>query len=82
MRAAVLGAGVMGRNIARVLARGGAEVVMFSRSAETLRSAQEALQADAQQSRGVRDRVCGDAVGGATWCWSRSPSRSLSSSGC
>ena len=47
MRAAILGAGVMGRNIARVLARGGAEVVLFSRSAETLRSAQAALEREA-----------------------------------
>ena len=64
MRAAVLGAGVMGRNIARVLARGGAEVVMFSRSAETLRSAQEALQADANRPVAHVTAV-GDAVVGA-----------------
>ncbi len=64
MRAAVLGAGVMGRNIARVLARGGAEVVIFSRSAETLRSAQEALQADANSPAAYVTAV-GDAVGGA-----------------
>lgn len=43
MRAAMLGAGVMGRNIARVLASAGTEVVMFSRSAATLRSAEQAL---------------------------------------
>jgi 3-hydroxybutyryl-CoA dehydrogenase len=64
VRAAVLGAGVMGRNIARVLARGGAEVVMFSRSAETLRSAQEALEADAN-GRVAHVTAVGDAVGGA-----------------
>jgi 3-hydroxybutyryl-CoA dehydrogenase len=44
----MLGAGVMGRNIARALARGGADVALFSRSAETLRSAQRDVQADAQ----------------------------------
>jgi 3-hydroxybutyryl-CoA dehydrogenase len=43
----MLGAGVMGRNIARVLVRGGADVVLFSRSAETLRSARRDLEADA-----------------------------------
>lgn len=43
----MLGAGVMGRNIARVLACGGADVVLFSRSAETLRSAQRDLEAGA-----------------------------------
>jgi 3-hydroxybutyryl-CoA dehydrogenase len=40
----MLGAGVMGRNIARVLASAGMEVVVFSRSAATLRSAQEAMR--------------------------------------
>jgi 3-hydroxybutyryl-CoA dehydrogenase len=64
VRAAVLGAGVMGRNIARVLVRGSAEVVMFSRSAETLRSALQALQADANGRVEVVTAV-GDAVVGA-----------------
>ncbi len=50
MRAAVLGAGVMGRNIARVLARGGAEVVLFSRSEATLDSARTALAAEAGEA--------------------------------
>ena len=64
MRAAILGAGVMGRNIARVLARGGADVVMFSRSDETLHSAREALQADADGQVAYVTAV-GDAVAGA-----------------
>jgi 3-hydroxybutyryl-CoA dehydrogenase len=64
VRAAIVGAGVMGRNIARVLARGGAEVVMFSRSAETLRSAQEAIETDAE-GRVAYVTAVGDAVAGA-----------------
>ena len=64
MRAVILGAGVMGRNIARVLARGGAEVVLFSRSAETLRSAQEALESGAD-GRVAYVTAAEDAVAGA-----------------
>jgi 3-hydroxybutyryl-CoA dehydrogenase len=60
----MLGAGVMGRNITRVLARGGAEVRMFSRSSETLRSAQAALQADAG-GRVAYVTALADAVAGA-----------------
>jgi 3-hydroxybutyryl-CoA dehydrogenase len=43
MKVAMLGAGVMGRNIARVLARAGADVTLFSRSRETLDDARQAL---------------------------------------
>ena len=44
MRAAVLGAGVMGRNIAKVLLRGGSEVSLFSRTEQTLLDAGRALE--------------------------------------
>jgi 3-hydroxybutyryl-CoA dehydrogenase len=47
MRAAVLGAGVMGRNIAKVLLRGGAEVSLFSRTEQTLLDAGGALEREA-----------------------------------
>lgn len=43
MKVAMLGAGVMGRNIARVLARAGADVTLFSRSRETLDDARRTL---------------------------------------
>jgi 3-hydroxybutyryl-CoA dehydrogenase len=43
MNVAMLGAGVMGRNIARVLARAGADVTLFSRGQETLDDARQAL---------------------------------------
>ncbi len=49
----MLGAGVMGRNIARVLAEGGAEVVLFSRSRATLESARRALAAGGAAATGV-----------------------------
>lgn len=45
MRAAVLGAGVMGRNIARVLGGYGAAVTLFSRGARTLEEARIVLTA-------------------------------------
>jgi 3-hydroxybutyryl-CoA dehydrogenase len=60
----MLGAGVMGRNIARVLAAGGAEVVLFSRSPATLRSAQDALGDDAGHRVTYVTEVA-DAVAGA-----------------
>ncbi len=43
MRAAVIGAGVMGSNIARVLLQAGHEVALFSRSSSTLELARLAL---------------------------------------
>ena len=43
MRAAVLGAGVMGRNIAKVLVRGGHEVALYSRTEQTLLDAGQSL---------------------------------------
>ncbi len=50
MRAAMLGAGVMGRNIARVLAGAGHEVTLYSRSERTLAFARATLL-----DAGVRD---------------------------
>jgi 3-hydroxybutyryl-CoA dehydrogenase len=47
MRAAVLGAGVMGRNIAKVLVRGGHEVALYSRTERTLLDAGGALEREA-----------------------------------
>jgi 3-hydroxybutyryl-CoA dehydrogenase len=47
MRAAVLGAGVMGRKIAEVLLHGGADVALFSRTEATLRDAKRGLGGDA-----------------------------------
>jgi 3-hydroxybutyryl-CoA dehydrogenase len=47
MRAAVLGAGVMGRNIAKVLLRGGHRVALFSRTEQTLLDAGRALEREA-----------------------------------
>jgi 3-hydroxybutyryl-CoA dehydrogenase len=47
MRAAVLGAGVMGRNIAKVLLRGGQQVALFSRTEQTLLDAGRALEREA-----------------------------------
>jgi 3-hydroxybutyryl-CoA dehydrogenase len=44
MKVAMLGAGVMGRNIARVMAQAGAPVTLFSRSRETLDAARRALR--------------------------------------
>jgi 3-hydroxybutyryl-CoA dehydrogenase len=43
MKVAMLGAGVMGRNIARVMAQAGAAVTLFSRSRETLEGARRTL---------------------------------------
>jgi 3-hydroxybutyryl-CoA dehydrogenase len=43
MKVAMLGAGVMGRNIARVMAQAGAPVTLFSRSRETLDAARRTL---------------------------------------
>ena len=47
MRAAVLGAGVMGRNIAKVLVRGGHQVALYSRTERTLLDAGGALEREA-----------------------------------
>ena len=47
MRAAVLGAGVMGRNIAKVLLRGGHEVALYSRTEQTLLDAGQSLEREA-----------------------------------
>jgi 3-hydroxybutyryl-CoA dehydrogenase len=47
VRAAVLGAGVMGRNIAKVLLRGGHEVSLFSRTERTLLDAGRVLAPEA-----------------------------------
>lgn len=47
MRIAILGAGVMGRNIARTMAGAGHEVALYSRSAATLSAALDGLQAGA-----------------------------------
>lgn len=62
----MLGAGVMGRNIARVLAGGGAEVVLFSRSAATLGSARDTLRdLDGAGARLTYVNDLAEAVGGA-----------------
>jgi len=47
VRAAVLGAGVMGRNIAKVLVRGGHEVALYSRTEQTLLDAGQSLEREA-----------------------------------
>jgi 3-hydroxybutyryl-CoA dehydrogenase len=47
VRAAVLGAGVMGRNIAKVLLRGGHQVALYSRTERTLLDAGGALEREA-----------------------------------
>ena len=47
MRVAVLGAGVMGRNIAKVLLRGGHQVALYSRTEQTLLDAGGALEREA-----------------------------------
>jgi 3-hydroxybutyryl-CoA dehydrogenase len=47
VRATVLGAGVMGRNIAKVLLRGGHQVALFSRTERTLLDAGGALEREA-----------------------------------
>jgi 3-hydroxybutyryl-CoA dehydrogenase len=47
MIVAVLGAGVMGRNIAKVLLRGGAKVSLFSRTQQTLLDAGRPLEREA-----------------------------------
>jgi len=47
MRVAVLGAGVMGRSIAKVLLRGGHQVALYSRTEQTLLDAGGALEREA-----------------------------------
>jgi 3-hydroxybutyryl-CoA dehydrogenase len=49
MKVAVLGAGVMGRNIARVLLRAGAEVALCSRTEQTLADARRSLEQEAPE---------------------------------
>ena len=75
VRAAMLGAGVMGRNIARVLASAGTEVVLFSRSAATLRSARRhwgiSVPGAHASSTSASSRTRSPAP---IWCSSRSPS--------
>jgi 3-hydroxybutyryl-CoA dehydrogenase len=64
MRAAVLGAGVMGRNIAKVLLRGGHEVALFSRTERTLLDAGGALEREAAAQIAYTTSI-GEATGGA-----------------
>ena len=64
MRIAVLGAGAMGRNIARTFLRAGHDVVLFSRTAKTLEDAQAALDDEAGGELTVTDCVA-DAVAAA-----------------
>jgi 3-hydroxybutyryl-CoA dehydrogenase len=47
VKAAILGAGVMGRNIAKVLLRGGHDVSLFSRTEQTLLDARRLLEREA-----------------------------------
>lgn len=63
MRAAVLGAGVMGRKIAKVLVRGGTEVCLFSRAEQTLLDAGGALSAEPAE-RVTYSTSIEDAAGG------------------
>ncbi|MHB1836904.1 MAG: 3-hydroxyacyl-CoA dehydrogenase family protein [Solirubrobacteraceae bacterium] len=66
MRAAVLGAGVMGSNIARVLLQAGHEVALFSRSSSTLELARSALgvrhRAGAEFVSSIPEAVAGASV--------------------
>jgi 3-hydroxybutyryl-CoA dehydrogenase len=64
VRAAVLGAGVMGRNIAKVLLRGGHEVALYSRTEQTLLDAGRSLEREAA-TRIVYTTSIGEASSGA-----------------
>jgi 3-hydroxybutyryl-CoA dehydrogenase len=61
---AVLGAGVMGRNIARVMSRGSVNIALFSRSNQTLQSARRALSGD-ETARIEYGTLIGETVAGA-----------------
>ncbi|HEX6021725.1 MAG TPA: 3-hydroxyacyl-CoA dehydrogenase family protein [Solirubrobacter sp.] len=61
MRIAVLGAGVMGRNIARVFLHAGHDVALFSRTAGTLEDARTSLDAPILRTT----EIVGEAVAGA-----------------
>ena len=65
MRVAMLGAGVMGRNIARVMASGGEQVTVFSRSRKTLDGARGALAGSEHAARLSFVASIGEAVSGA-----------------
>ena len=64
MMIAVLGAGVMGRNIARVFLRAGHDVMLFSRTAATLEDARAALEGEAGGALSSTGSVA-EAVAGA-----------------
>ncbi len=64
MRAAVLGAGVMGRNIAKVLLRGGHQVALYSRTERTLLEAGGALEREAHTQITYTTSI-GEATGGS-----------------
>jgi 3-hydroxybutyryl-CoA dehydrogenase len=62
-RVSLLGAGVMGRNIARVFLRAGADVALYSRSEATLASARAALAGEAlERLTTTREVTGGDLV--------------------
>jgi 3-hydroxybutyryl-CoA dehydrogenase len=64
MRVAVLGAGVMGRSIAKVLLRGGHEVALYSRTEQTLLDAGGALEREAAAQIAYTTSI-GEAASGA-----------------
>ncbi len=64
MRVAVLGAGVMGRNIAKVLLRGGHQVALYSRTERTLLDAGGALEREAAAQIAYTTSI-GEAASGA-----------------
>ncbi|MGH2881321.1 MAG: 3-hydroxyacyl-CoA dehydrogenase family protein, partial [Solirubrobacteraceae bacterium] len=64
MRTAVLGAGVMGRGIAKVLLRGGHQVALYSRTERTLLDAGRALEREAAAQIAYTTSI-GEAAGGA-----------------
>lgn len=64
MRATVLGAGVMGRNIAKVLLRGGHQVALYSRTERTLLDAGGALEREAAAQIAYTTSI-GEAAAGA-----------------
>jgi 3-hydroxybutyryl-CoA dehydrogenase len=64
MRLAVLGAGVMGRNIAKVLLRGGHQVALYSRTERTLLDAGGALEREAAAQIAYTTSI-GEAAAGA-----------------
>jgi 3-hydroxybutyryl-CoA dehydrogenase len=61
MKVAILGAGVMGRNIARVFLRAGLDVALYSRSDATLEAARTALAGEPTEALGTTT-VLADAV--------------------